>query len=668
MEENKLDDKNLLKDENYKYIEKIYNQKTIFDILGVSRQENPHSSFIRWLLDPNAEHGLGDVALKALITSICKRYKVCKTYLKEDNKTYKAYSGKLQENAENKHLFFNTDTYSDKKTYIEMLCDENYEISGTVSLEREKRMKKNRRADIFIEIPIKQNQNEEKLLLFIENKIRSHENDGQTNKYMEEMLEGKGKYKDYKYIIPLYFYPAKNIEIKEAIQNNAIPCDNQLFLLYNYQYFLDDVLVKCKAKAHKTNNTKIKELISDYIVTLESPKGEDSAGQGYIVAVEQKLQKKVKKLVEKNWDYFKKEIDSFIESTGNGNIRIDKGILETYYISETNNLDPNDVNDEKLKYIKEKLLNENRAVYYGKINGNVVEFKSGNRAPHSLGSLAYMLIRQYIKDKKITTVDEVRKAIGISGGTNNYGAWLGGVILDLEEAKSFVKAWSNAKKSEENSVCAKYNFQDEKNSTHSYEYDKKSDKWILNCCPLAEAGYNPLKPTYKNEKTHKNSFDGWIKLNKNGKENISEIIEKLENESSCVMPIDGKCLNNKGLYNLYYGVEKAKTERLRGNKLRCFYDFVHSYYVKDFKKLMEKEGYSDIKMPSEEGLKLGVNEVLPAIKLGEDNYVFIGRYWFDADIKELVNKLGKDKESTDYISLSSSGIKKEFTAVDGVKF
>ena len=57
----------LVQDENYTSLYYYYSQETVMDILGVARQENPHSSFLRWLLDMKGEHSLGSLPVRKLL-------------------------------------------------------------------------------------------------------------------------------------------------------------------------------------------------------------------------------------------------------------------------------------------------------------------------------------------------------------------------------------------------------------------------------------------------------------------------------------------------------------------------------------------------------------------------------------------------------------------------
>lgn len=52
-----------------KYTEKV----NLFDVLRVSRTEIRHSNFLAWLLDPNANHFLGDKFLRVFFTEVLKK-------------------------------------------------------------------------------------------------------------------------------------------------------------------------------------------------------------------------------------------------------------------------------------------------------------------------------------------------------------------------------------------------------------------------------------------------------------------------------------------------------------------------------------------------------------------------------------------------------------------
>ena len=57
-------------DQDYIDLYKYYSTETFFDIVGVARQENPHSSFWRWLLDKNSAHGLHEMPFRKFLETV----------------------------------------------------------------------------------------------------------------------------------------------------------------------------------------------------------------------------------------------------------------------------------------------------------------------------------------------------------------------------------------------------------------------------------------------------------------------------------------------------------------------------------------------------------------------------------------------------------------------
>lgn len=50
----------LLNSEAFQSLRSYYDDTTIFNVMGVERSENRHSSFLCWLFSTNSSHGLGD--------------------------------------------------------------------------------------------------------------------------------------------------------------------------------------------------------------------------------------------------------------------------------------------------------------------------------------------------------------------------------------------------------------------------------------------------------------------------------------------------------------------------------------------------------------------------------------------------------------------------------
>lgn len=64
---------NLINSVEFQELNSYYNEKTIFGALNVERNENRHSAFIAWWLNPKSEHGLGDAPLKLFLRLVATK-------------------------------------------------------------------------------------------------------------------------------------------------------------------------------------------------------------------------------------------------------------------------------------------------------------------------------------------------------------------------------------------------------------------------------------------------------------------------------------------------------------------------------------------------------------------------------------------------------------------
>ena len=61
-------------DPEVQQLQSFYYNQTVPDILGVSRNETSHSTFLAWLFNPTANHGLGAQPLVQLLELYLKCY------------------------------------------------------------------------------------------------------------------------------------------------------------------------------------------------------------------------------------------------------------------------------------------------------------------------------------------------------------------------------------------------------------------------------------------------------------------------------------------------------------------------------------------------------------------------------------------------------------------
>lgn len=244
LEELKQDIIKFNNDINIDKLKTLYNEKSILEILGVSRRELSHSYFFFWFLNPKETHGLNDFAIRKLFEIL---------FLSK-------FWGK----------------YEDTISSDELLTG-NYEIERT-KITREYNFGKNGRVDLVIEIDLICNKSSEKIRLVIENKVISSEGKDQTNRYYEYFSHSKDDYKN----IYIYLTPISTLDLEEL---SAVECDNDNFIQINYQSILDYII---EPALYKNISQDTKYLLEQYIQTLSQPTytdDEDDYEKGLIMAI-----------------------------------------------------------------------------------------------------------------------------------------------------------------------------------------------------------------------------------------------------------------------------------------------------------------------------------------------------------------------------------------------
>lgn len=302
----------------------------------------------------------------------------------------------------------------------------NYSISKC-DITREKILTNSRRADIFINLTIqyqyKNNTKQERnLLIFIENKIKSAENDEQTTAYMEYLLHKTDKL----FILPIYLYTDDNDamenvadifsnELKNATKKSparttsAVPFSSRLFMILNYQYLLDGVFVPCKTAFY---GSSVCNVLDDYIVCLGKSINVDTEkndGDFLVIAVGKEEREWSLKLWKDHKEVLlaaAEEIENLANYSPNAKnnflIHNSNSFEEQFYrtvlllVIHYGNLDENDTDDQNLLNKRNVLLTNRKKTYH--FNGK--DYTSGGRAHNSLGDLAHAIIKQYIEDNK----------------------------------------------------------------------------------------------------------------------------------------------------------------------------------------------------------------------------------------------------------------------------
>ncbi|MCH5266718.1 MAG: PD-(D/E)XK nuclease family protein [Lachnospiraceae bacterium] len=611
--------------EAYQNLQKFYHRKTIFDITGIARQENPHSSFIAWLLNPNESHGMNEYPMKCFLETICFAYiKYGQKYLNEDNlinynlkkdNKNNLYVQRYSEDEINtihqKLLFFDDEKIDDKKKlFMKKIMQGDYHITSC-EIVREMPLPKKRRADIYIKLSVKfhSKETETKLLIFIENKINSTENSEQTEAYMDYMLNNKNPEDDYRFFIPVYLYPASNSDLRNVVDNigkkkNIFPCKNHLFLLLNYQYLLDGVFSPCRT-AYSDN--PVSDILSDYIVCLGKSIEDKMANK----ANEKKFPIMAVSREEKDWsielwkqhrEVLKLACDEFSSSADERFLMrndSDEQFYRTVLSSVQSYLEDQETQDEEIITLIRNALKDGRATYYVKMEksgGDVLwEFTSGKRGMHTLGALGYVIIKQYVEnymEQNPNKPDDLKADLREKVSKIKH-SWLSGIIADKEQVVDTLKRALETKKEE---ICTCY-----------YKDNLIDGEWMG--CPLSSSKNNPInkKDTSQKEK--------------------EDFLQKTDCNYSD--------LTNGELRDKF-------SER---NEYWCLHDFLHCFFVKDWINDFQEwgKGIDGIKEKLEQihnNEQTGRNEIFGKIQIGNsDDCIYVARYWGTATIEELLTAL-----------------------------
>ena len=235
-------------DSNYQELRDYYSKTTIFNVLGIERNENRHSSFLCWLFDGDSSHGLGDEPMKKLL---------------------RLYASKMGDGV-NDNLKI-------------MLMAGNYDLRISEIL-TEKSIKKvitkdtSGRIDIWAKMTLvnKEEENDIPIVLIVENKIYSSEGENQT-KYYHEYFEKTKEPNE----IPIEIY----LTPEPATSKKAPSCES--FINIIYPELLKHAILPL---SRMTMPTEAAQIVSDYIRNLSKP-SKDKGGYTVIATSEDEKKK-----------------------------------------------------------------------------------------------------------------------------------------------------------------------------------------------------------------------------------------------------------------------------------------------------------------------------------------------------------------------------------------
>lgn len=250
----------LFNSKEYQELKTYYSHKSFFDILGIMRNENIHSNFLAWILDPKQSHGLNFYSIRKFLEMLIIAVNDC-SYCKEG-----------------KELF--------PDELIDFIITGNYEVLD-VDVEREKVISNGKRIDIFISILISTGVNysdKTKIKIILENKVYSKEHTDQTIHYFNW---AKKEYGSDNKLIFVYLTPASTNELLSLLEQQ---CKCKEYIQVNYQYVVNYILEPCR-KQDLPNEANT--LIDNYLRCLSYPSvsEEEYSNGGMVMATSERERK-----------------------------------------------------------------------------------------------------------------------------------------------------------------------------------------------------------------------------------------------------------------------------------------------------------------------------------------------------------------------------------------
>ena len=344
----------LYKSKEYMAITAYYDQKNIFEILGVPRREDVHSNFLAWLLNPNESHGYGTFPLQQFLRLIAL---AAKTYPCNKEIPVADIDAQFLDK-----LLLGTKTVA------------------SVDIKREKwtssnsqgKKKKEKRMDLVLEVRF--DGNDKTLPVIIENKVKSDEHsddkDKQSNYYYKWAEEKYVKSAEStRYEKPLFVFLSPKYDAQSlAIEERKGFCVNDSYILISYQDIMEHLLEPCK---EQDGSEYAKSLIKDYMRCLSDSEKE----KGDVMATENETKELLREFWNKNEDLFLKMMKALVDDDA-----IDddsKGAIKDFAVSIENKRD-------KTKYIF-----------------------NGNSTPLPKNQLVKAVVKQYVNDNPKTTLEEL---------------------------------------------------------------------------------------------------------------------------------------------------------------------------------------------------------------------------------------------------------------------
>jgi hypothetical protein len=233
-----------------------YNKKTYPEILGVSRRELSHSSFLAWILNPSESHGIGDFGIRRFF-EILMMSKFWPTEL-------------------------------DSQRLFDDLITGNFELTRSL-VQREVSIGSYGRVDLLAELHFTAADRQFPLRVILENKVFSTEGKDQTKRYYSYFTGRDNETVN----LFVYLTPLSTLDLEELSEQE---CEDKHFIQINYQELVDSLL---EPIMEQPIGPETRFVIGQYIQSLSQPSMEEENDfeRGMIMAIG----KEERELLQKFW-------------------------------------------------------------------------------------------------------------------------------------------------------------------------------------------------------------------------------------------------------------------------------------------------------------------------------------------------------------------------------
>jgi len=263
----------------YQQLNAYYGQESLFSILGIERNENRHSAFLAWLLNPDASHALKEVPMRQFLALAAANADT------ED----RCYWDSIRQHLIAGNYQLEVEAIQTEKSIISFAEDREEEFADVVEKSERGSFKTDsqNRFDIWMLVNITfgddQRQETWTLPIVIENKIYSKEGNAkdkehaQTVRYHRAIEIIKNIVCDNNHCQPLKVYLSPD--------NTNAPT-SEAFIPMTYQQMLDHVILPASIlSATKSGTSETQLLIDGYIRNLSMPASDENMKEYSILGI-----------------------------------------------------------------------------------------------------------------------------------------------------------------------------------------------------------------------------------------------------------------------------------------------------------------------------------------------------------------------------------------------